>query len=133
MLAQPCMHRVLLISARAAVHCATEPYKPVLGMAHMHGKLRRASLLCRVVSHSDLCCHFPPGGLPALEDLRLYGTKLTSNLDYRGEATHSLASTLITMCIATQQSNTAIVLAQQLRSAGKRLQVLSLGMTGCAA
>ena len=30
-----------------------------------------------VVSYGDLCMHFPPEGLPALSDLRLYGTKLT--------------------------------------------------------
>ena len=58
-----------------------------------------------------------------MQDLRLYGTRLTSNLDYRGEATSSLAATLTTLCIATQQANTAIVLAQQLRSLGKRLEV----------
>ena len=81
-----------------------------------------------MVSHADLCIHFPPGGLPALHDLRLYGTKLTSNLDYRGEATVSLAATLKVVCIATQQTNTAIVLAQQLRSVGKHLEV---GAPGC--
>ena len=48
---------------------------------------------------------------------------MTSNLDYRGEATASLAATLTTVCIATQQTNTAIVLAQQLRSLGKHLEV----------
>ena len=30
-----------------------------------------------VVSYGDLCMHFPPEGLPELQDLRLYGTKLT--------------------------------------------------------
>ena len=76
-----------------------------------------------MVSHAELCIHFPPCGLPALQDLRLYGTKLTSNLDYRGDATVALAASLTSLCLATQQSNTAVVLAQQMRSAGKRLQV----------
>ena len=46
-----------------------------------------------------------------------------SNLDYRGEASSSLADTLQTLVIATQQSNTAIVLAQNMRALGTSLQV----------
>ena len=61
--------------------------------------------------------------IPATERLDMLNLALGSNLDYRGEASTSLASTLRTLVVATQQSNTAIVLAQAIRARGTVLQV----------
>ncbi|KAK9798527.1 hypothetical protein WJX73_007958 [Symbiochloris irregularis] len=76
----------------------------------------------RVVSYHDLCIHFPPGGLPRLRDLRLFAQRLTSNLDYWGEASSSLAASLASVCIASRQRATAVVLNQILHKLGKGLK-----------
>ena len=66
--------------------------------------------------------HFPPAGLPQLQDLRLFAQTLTSNLDYPGSAATSLAASLTSVCIATRQSATAVVLCQHFRHLHKDLQ-----------
>lgn len=88
----------------------------------------RQGCACRVVSYGSLCMHFPPSGLPQLQDLRLFAQSLTSNLDYAGSAVSTLAASLTSVCIATQQGAAAVVLCQQLRRHNKSLQHRQVSM-----